>query len=94
MENNIKKKVFGGLVWRFAERCGAQGVNFIVSIILARLLAPDDYGTIALITVFINISYVFVSSGFGVALIQKKDAYSNSMLYYTLYFGTIYCGVL
>lgn len=92
MENNIKKKVFGGLVWRFAERCGAQGVNFIVSIILARLLAPDDYGTIALITVFINISYVFVSSGFGVALIQKKDA--DELDFSTVFFFNLFIAIV
>lgn len=74
MENSsIKGKVLSGLFWRFAERCGAQGVNFIVSIILARLLSPDDYGIVALISIFIDISYVFITSGFGTALIQKKE---------------------
>ena len=60
--------------WRFAERCGAQLVTFIVSIVLARILAPEDYGTIALVTVFTTIMQVFVDSGLGIALIQKKDA--------------------
>lgn len=60
--------------WRFAERCGAQGVSFVVSIILARLLMPEVYGTVALVTVFTSILNVFVASGFGTALIQKKDA--------------------
>lgn len=60
--------------WRFAERCGAQLVTFIVSIVLARILAPEDYGTIALVTVFATIMQVFVDSGLGIALIQKKDA--------------------
>lgn len=61
-------------IWRFAERCGAQLVTFIVSIVLARILAPEDYGTIALVTVFTTILQVFVDSGLGTALIQKKDA--------------------
>ena len=56
----------------FAERSGAQIVMFIVSIVLARLLSPDTYGTIALITVFISIIQIFVDSGLGNALIQKK----------------------
>lgn len=56
------------------ERCGAQLVNFIVEIILARLLCPEDYGTIALVSVFITILQTFVDSGFANALIQKKDA--------------------
>lgn len=66
-------KVTTNFLWRFMERCGAQGVSFVVSIILARLLAPDDYGTIALVTVFTNILSVFIDCGFGTALIQKKD---------------------
>lgn len=70
----IKDKTISGLFWRFAERCGAEGVTFIVSIVLARLLDPSDYGLIAMVTVFIAISKVFVDSGMGNALIQKKDA--------------------
>lgn len=61
-------------LWRFAERCGAQFVSFIVSIVLARILVPEDYGTIALVMVFTAILQVFVDSGLGTALIQKKDA--------------------
>ena len=56
------------------ERAGAQFVSFIVAIVLARILAPEVFGTIALITVFTTILQVFVDSGFGNALIQKKDA--------------------
>lgn len=66
--------VLKNFIWRFAERCGAQLVTFIVSIVLARILAPEDYGQIALITVFTTIMQVFVDSGLGTALIQKKDA--------------------
>lgn len=69
-----KKSVTSNLIWRFLERCGAQGVTFIVSIVLARLLDPDVYGTVALVTVFTTIMQVFVDSGMGNALIQKKDA--------------------
>ncbi|MGN0575219.1 MAG: lipopolysaccharide biosynthesis protein [Ruminococcus sp.] len=67
-------KVLSNFFWRFFERCGAQGVTFIVSIILARLLDPDVYGTVALVTVFTTIMQVFVDSGMGNALIQKKEA--------------------
>lgn len=66
--------VMSNFIWRLAERFGAQGVAFVVSIVLARLLAPEAYGTIALVTVFIQILNVFIDSGFGNALIQKKDA--------------------
>ena len=65
--------VITNFLWRFLERCGAQIVSLIVSIVLARLLEPSVYGTIALVTVFITILQVFVDSGMGTALIQKKD---------------------
>lgn len=65
--------VINNFIWRFAERFGAQSVTFVVSIILARILLPEDYGTIALVTVFTTILQVFVDSGLSTALIQKKD---------------------
>lgn len=66
-------KVFSGLIWKFFERFGTVGIQFIIQIILARLLSPDDYGAIALITVFITVSNVFVQNGFNTALIQRQD---------------------
>lgn len=76
MENNgkVKEQAITNLLWRFAERSGAQVISLIISIVLGRLLQPADYGTIALVTIFIAISQVFVDSGLGNALIQKKDA--------------------
>ena len=74
MKKVEKGNVVSNFLWRFAERCGAQLVSFVVSIVLARILAPEDYGTIALVTVFTAILQVFVDSGLGTALIQKKDA--------------------
>ena len=61
-------------MWRFLERFGAQGVTFVVSIILARLLDPEVYGIVAIVTVFTAILNVFIDSGLGNALIQKKNA--------------------
>ncbi len=69
-----KNKVASGFIWRFLERCGAQGVTFVVSIVLARLLDPEVYGTVALVSVFTTILQIFIDSGFSTALIQKKDA--------------------
>lgn len=80
-------------IWRFAERCGAQLVTFIVSIVLARLLAPEDYGVIALVTVFTTILQVFIDSGLGTALIQKKDA-DDLDFSSVFYFNLIVCLVL
>ena len=67
-------RVFSNFIWRFMERWGAQGVTLIVGIVLARILDPEVYGTIALVTVFTTLLQVFIDSGLGTALIQKKDA--------------------
>lgn len=69
-----KDKVLSGLVWTFGERILAQGVSFVLSIILARILMPSEYGIIAMVMVFINIANVFTSTGFGESLVQKKNA--------------------
>ena len=83
-------------MWRFFERCGAQGVNLLVQIILARLLVPKMFGMIALVTIFTNILQIFIDSGMGNALIQKKNAddtdfssvfYFNIFLSVALYLG-------
>lgn len=73
-KEDTKSTIVSGIIWKLMERIGAQGVGFIVSIILARLLCPEDYGLISLITIFLAVSSVFIQSGFGTALIQKKDA--------------------
>ncbi len=102
-EQSLKKQTVGGFIWRFAERCGAQGVQFVVSIVLARLLAPEAYGTVALITVFISIVSVFMDSGMCSALIQKKDAddldyssvfYFNIFMCLSLYVLMFFCAPL
>ncbi len=69
-----KNTLFSNLIWKFGERFLAQIVSFVVSIVLARMLMPEDYGVISLILVFITFADVFVTSGFSTSLIQKKDA--------------------
>ena len=69
-----QKTIFSNFIWRFLERCGAQLITFIVSIVLARILDPVVYGTVAIVTVITSILQVFVDSGLGNALIQKKNA--------------------
>lgn len=89
-ENNFSNKVISGLLWKFSERMAAQIVTFIVTIVLARLITPEEYGVIALITIFITIANVFVVSGFGNALIQKKDADNidfSSVFYFNIIFS-------
>ena len=70
----LKKKAVKGVFWSATERFSAQGVQFVLGILLARILTPDDYGLIGMITVFFALALVFVNSGFGAAYIQKKDA--------------------
>ena len=106
MSEKTKKSgtnVISNVIWRFLERCGAQGVTFIVSIVLARVLDPTVYGTVALITVFTTIMQVFVDSGMGNALIQKKNAddldfssvfYFNIVICLALYGSAAYCPIL
>lgn len=74
MKNYSKSKIISSMFWKLSERMGAQIVSLIVSIILARLIIPEEYGLIALISIFITISNVFIESGLGTALIQKKNA--------------------
>ena len=90
---NNSKRIVLNLIWRFSERCGAQLVTFIVSIVLARILTPKDYGSIALVTVFTTILQVFVDSGLGTALIQKKDA-DDLDFSSVFYFNLVVCIVL
>lgn len=90
MEN---KKILNNIVWRFLERSGAQGVNLLVSIILARLLLPEDYGIIGILQVLITLMDVFVDSGLASALIQKKNA--DEMDFSTVFYTNIVlCSVI
>lgn len=92
-DSSKSKSVFSNFIWRFAERCGAQGVSFIVSIVLARILVPEDYGLIALVTVFTSILQVFINSGLGTSLIQKKDA-DDTDFSTVFYFNMFFCVLL
>jgi O-antigen/teichoic acid export membrane protein len=93
MNNEVNKsKILSSLFWKLMERGGTQGIQFIVQIVLARLLIPEDYGIIALVTIFIIIANVFVQSGFNTALIQKKDANEadfSSVFYLSLFVASL-----
>ena len=69
-----KQKVLSGLGWKFTERMSSQLVTFVLSVILARILLPEQYGLVAMINVFLAIANVFITVGFTSSLIQKKDA--------------------
>lgn len=89
---NLKEKTVSGVLWKFGESILAQLVSFVVSIVLARLLAPEVFGTVSLLLSFINIANVFVTGGLGLALIQKKDADEldfSSVLFMGLFFSIV-----
>ena len=92
-EKISKNTVISSLIWKFLERCGVQGVQFVLSIILARLVSPEDYGVIALILVFVQIATVFIQNGFNTALIQKKDSdeVDFSSIFYLSLFVAFLC---
>lgn len=73
-QESTKNKVVSGMFWKFGERMLAQLISFLVSIALARILMPEEYGIVSIVLIFINLANVFVTSGFSTSLIQKKDA--------------------
>lgn len=79
------------LGWKFAERIASQSVSFIVSIVLARILAPADYGAIAMVMIFVTLANVIVEGGFSSALIQKKNA--DKLDFSTVFYFSIFCSV-
>ena len=92
-ENNISGKlVVNNMLWRLAERFGAQGVNFAVSVVLARMLTPDDFGIVALATTFTTILGVFLTNGLGTALVQKKD--TDELDYSTALVANVGIGII
>lgn len=76
-QNLTKTRVISSIIWKFIERSSTQFIQFVVQIILARLLLPDDFGVIGIIMVFINLSSIFINGGFSTALIQKKHITNN-----------------
>ena len=94
MDNDVelRKKTVSGIFWKFGERITAQLVSFIVSVVLARMLAPADYGMIAMVLIFITIADVFVSSGFATSLIQKKN--SDELDYSTMFYCSLIVSII
>ena len=72
--SSSRSTIIWSMIWKLLEKCSIQIVSFIVTVVLARLLLPEDYGLIALIAIFIALSDVIIDGGLNMALIQKKDA--------------------
>lgn len=95
--DNLKKKTLSGFVYNFAERGAAQGINFVVQIILARLLMPEEFGTIALLTVLMTILDVFVTYGFGNSLVVNKKSDNldfSTCFYFGLFLSLLMYGIV
>jgi O-antigen/teichoic acid export membrane protein len=92
MGDNLKEKMVGALKWSTVDRLGQQTVQFAIGVVLARLLSPDDFGLIGIVMIFAALSYVLVDSGFGQALIRKKDA--SDLDYNTVFFFNLTTSLL
>ena len=73
MAESLKHKTLKGTIWSSVERFSVQGIAFVVMIIMARILTPEDYGLVGMVTIFIAVSQSLVDSGFSQALIRKQD---------------------
>ena len=96
-EIGMKNKVASGLFWKLLENGGAQGIQFVIAILLARLLTPAEYGVVGIIMIFITIANVFVQSGFSTALVQKKQADEvdfSSVCYFELAASVVFYALL
>lgn len=89
--NNLKKKAVTGVVWSAIERFSVQGVQFIVSIVLARLLSPNDFGMVAIVLVFSTIFQTINEAGFNTALIHKQNR--DELDYSTAFVTNLFIGI-
>lgn len=94
MDSNkkLRDSIVSGLVWKFGERVLARGVTFLVSLVVARILAPEDYGVVAMVLVFVTLADVFVTSGFATGLIRKKDA--DEVDFSTMFYCALVCSLV
>ena len=94
---SLKQKTFKGVIWSAVERFSTQGVQFLFGILLARLLTPNDYGMIAMLTIFMAVSQTFIDSGFGNALIRKPDrneADKATVFFFNIFMAAACYGVI
>ena len=73
-KNDVKKRTLRGLVWKFLERVSSQLIALVISVIIARILSPEDYSVVSIVTVFFAFANVLVAGGLNSALIQKKNS--------------------
>lgn len=88
----IKNKEVNSILWSGIERFSAQGAQFLLSILIARLVTPSDYGLIAMLTIFLSVAQQFVDSGFSNAIIQKTDR--KEIDYYTVFYFNLIISII
>ena len=96
-EESLKYKTKKGLYWKFFDMCANYGMTFIVGIFMARALSPEDYGITALPAVFMAIAGIFISGGFGTALIRKPEVTDEDLstaFYYSIVVGIVCYSIL
>ena len=97
MAESLKQKAVKGLIWSGIERLSGQIVTFVLTLILARLVTPHDYGVLAIVMVFVSISSLIVDAGFANALIRKVDCTDedrSTVLYFNIATSIILYGIL
>lgn len=87
-----KNKILSGISWSFAEKLLTDLVSTVITIVLSRILMPEDYGLVALVTIFITISSIFVTTGLGTALVRDKNATEEQMA--TIFYLNVILGVV
>lgn len=92
MGESLKNKAAKGVIWSAIERFSVQGIQFILTIIIARLVSPSDYGLIAMLGIFLAIAQTFIDSGFSNALIQKQDRTETD--FSTVFYFNIVVGII
>ncbi len=92
-ETEMKGKIVKGLFWKLLENGGAQGLQFVVAILLARLLSPAEYGLVGIVMIFIIIANAIVQNGFSTALVQKKNS-DETDFSSVFYFGLMLAAVM
>lgn len=99
MEHAKQPKIASALIWKLLERFGVQGTQFVLQIVLARILSPDHYGALSLMVIFTTLANVFIQTGFNTALIRAKDVTNedySSVFWVSLgiagvLYGVIFC---
>ncbi len=97
MSDSLRSQTVQGLLWSLLESAGLKGVQFTVGVVLARLLFPEQFGLIGMLTIFMAVAQAFIDSGFGAALIQKREVTATDMcsiFYFNIFIGLVSAGIL